>query len=156
MKKTWLHAIIWILGFEIIGALLGLMTKDNIASWYQFLHKSNLTPPAVVFSILWPILYAMVALAGHSLWQQRRDPDAKIALYFYSAQLIMNWAWTPLFFQMHYIGFSFVWILILTVLTIITLYLTEKKFKFSCCMLVIYCLWLVFASYLNGRIWLLN
>jgi len=156
MKKIGLQAIIWILIFEGIGLLLGWITKNNIESWYQFLHKSDLTPPAYVFSIVWPILYAMIALSGLSLWKQRKDPDAKIALYCYSVQLVMNWAWTPLFFQMHYIGFSFIWILILTVLTLITIYLTEKKFKFVCLMLVIYCLWLVFASYLNGRIWLLN
>ncbi|MFA6303440.1 MAG: TspO/MBR family protein [Legionella sp.] len=156
MKKNWAQAIIWIVAFQVVGLVLGLLTKDNIMSWYQYLNKSNLTPPSIAFSIVWPILYVMIALAGYSLWRQRKDPDAKIALYFYSAQLIMNWLWTPLFFQLHYIGFSFVWILILTLLTLITIYLTRNKFKFACLMLVPYFLWLLFASYLNGTIWLLN
>lgn len=156
MKKNWAQAIIWIVAFQIIGLVLGLLTKDNIMSWYQYLNKSNVTPPSIAFSIVWPILYVMIALAGYSLWRQRKDPDAKIAFYFYSAQLIMNWLWTPLFFQLHYIGLSFVWILILTLLTLITIYLTRKKFKFACLMLVPYFLWLLFASYLNGTIWMLN
>ena len=156
MRKTWIQAIIWILVFQVIGLILGLMTKDNILSWYQLLHKSYLTPPALVFSIVWPILYVMIALAGYSLWRQRKEPGAKIALYFYSAQLLMNWAWTPLFFQLHYIGLSFIWILILSLLTLITIFLTKQKFKFACYMLVPYFLWLLFASYLNGSIWMLN
>lgn len=156
MKKTWSQAIIWILILQVIGLMLGLMTKDNILSWYQLLHKSSLTPPPLLFSIVWPILYIMIALAGSSLWRQRNDPNAKLAFYFYSAQLIMNWIWTPLFFQLHYIGFSFVWILTLTLLTLITIYLTKKKFKFACLMLVPYFLWLLFASYLNGTIWMMN
>lgn len=156
MKKTWLEAIVWILILQVIGLALGLMTKDNIVSWYQLLHKSSLTPPSLTFSIVWPILYVMIALAGYSLWRQRKYHDAKIAFYFYSVQLIMNWAWTSLFFQLHYIGFSFVWILILTLLTLITICLTRKKFKFACFMLVPYFLWLMFASYLNGTIWMMN
>lgn len=156
MKKNWAQAIIWVVAFQVIGLILGLLTKDTIMSWYQYLNKSNLTPPSIAFSIVWPILYVMIALAGYSLWRQRKDPDAKIALYFYSAQLLMNWLWTPLFFRLHYIGLSFVWILILTLLTLITIYLTRKKFTFACLMLVPYFLWLLFASYLNGTIWMLN
>ena len=156
MKKTGSQAIIWILIFQIIGLTLGLMTKNNIMSWYQLLHKSELTPPSVVFSIVWSILYTMIALAGYSLWKQRNDHDARIALYYYGAQLIMNWIWTPLFFQFHYIGFSFLWILIIILLTFITLYLTKNKFKFAWFMLAPYFLWLIFASYLNGIIWIMN
>lgn len=156
MKIKWSQAIIWILVLQVIGLTLGVMTKDNIASWYQLLHKSPLTPPSLIFSIVWPILYVMIALAGYFLWSRRKDPDAKIAFYFYSTQLIMNWAWTPLFFQLHCLGLSFIWILFLTLLTLITIYLTKTKFKFACYMLVPYFLWLIFASYLNGTIWMMN
>jgi tryptophan-rich sensory protein len=156
MKKEWIKMIVWIVVFQLIGLSLGLITQDNILSWYKLLHKSSLTPAPLVFSIVWPILYAMLALAGQSLWQQRSDHDARIALYFYGSQLLMNWSWTPLFFGLHYIGLSFVWILLLNILTLINIYLTKDKFKFACLMLVPYFLWLIFASYLNGMIWLLN
>ncbi len=58
--------IIWIAAFQSIGFLLGMMTKDNLGPWYQELLKSSLNPPGFVFSIVWPILYVLLALlAGH-------------------------------------------------------------------------------------------
>ena len=146
----------WIIVFQLVGYLLGTMTQVNVATWYQALHKSSLTPPAIVFPIVWSILYVMIALSGWSLWQQRQHPKAKMALGFYSAQMILNWAWSPLFFNFHLIALSFYCIILITLLTLITMLLTKNNFKFSSIMLLPYLIWLIFASYLNGVLWMLN
>lgn len=155
MTKKILRLIGWIFIFQLIGYILGHITQVNMA-WYQTLHKSNLTPPGFVFSIVWIILYVMIALAGWWLWQQRRKPNAKVVLLFYWAQMLMNWAWTPLFFYFHFISLSFYWIISITILTLITLIISKDKFKFSSMMLIPYFLWLLFAGYLNGVILMLN
>lgn len=146
----------WIFVFQLVGYFLGQITQVNIDTWYSSLHKSNLTPPAIVFPIVWSILYAMIALSGWSLWQQRQHRKAKIALIFYSAQMILNWSWSPLFFNFHLIALSFYCIISIALLTLITIFLTKNNFKFSSIMLVPYFIWLLFASYLNGVIWMLN
>ena len=156
IKKDWIHLVIWILVFEGIGLILGLLTNHHIHTWYDGLNKSNLTPPAVVFSIVWPILYACLAITGWVLWRQRSKPEIRPTLYCYIAQLLMNWAWTPLFFQLHWIGFSFFWIWMLTFLTLITIYLMKKNNNRLFFLLIPYFVWLLFATYLNGIIWVLN
>ena len=103
MLKKLLGMFTWILAFQLVGYFLGHVTQINIDTWYSTLHKSNLTPPAIVFPIVWSILYAMIALSGWSLWQQRQHPKAKIALGFYSVQMILNWSWSLLFFHFHLI-----------------------------------------------------
>ena len=148
--------IAWILVFQFVGYVLGTITQVNIATWYQTLHKSSLTPPAIVFPIVWTILYAMIAVSGWSLWQQREHPRAKKALRFYSAQMILNWAWSPLFFNYHLIALSFFCIILIALLTLITILLTLNNFKFSSIMLIPYFIWLMFAGYLNSVLWMLN
>lgn len=99
--------------FSVDRIFLGIMTQANIPSWYNGLHKSTLTPPGWVFSLVWSLLYALLAIVGFMLWQNRSKPQIKTILNLYLVQLIMNWAWTPLFFHLHWIGFSFLWILLM-------------------------------------------
>jgi len=155
LKKT-KGIIVWIIFFQIVGYFLGVLTQVNIATWYQTLHKSSFTPPSIVFPIVWSILYTMIALSGWYLWQHRKQPKARKALGLYSAQMFLNWSWSPLFFNLHHIALSFYCIILITLLTLITILVTKNNFKFSSIMLIPYFIWLIYASYLNGVIWLLN
>lgn len=74
-----------------------MLTQANIPSWYEGLNKSGLTPPGPVFSIVWSILYALLAIVGWVLWCSRNESEMRSVFYLYSVQMLMNWAWTPLF-----------------------------------------------------------
>ena len=156
MRNHWMNRLMWIISFEIIGGFLGYLTQSNIHSWYEGLHKSTLTPPPIVFSIVWPILYALLAIVGARLWQERKNPALRPAIYCYTLQLFMNWTWTTIFFQLHWIGIGFVWIVLLAYVTLATIYLIKDNMQRTWMLLVPYVLWLMFASYLNGVIWLGN
>ncbi len=149
-------ALLWIVVFQIIGFFSGRIAQHDILSWYPFLHKSSLTPPDIVFPIVWFILYCMLAISGYSLWQHRHQQKAKLALIFYGLQVVLNWAWTPLFFYFHWIAASFYCITAIIILTLITIIITRHEYKLSCVMLIPYLIWLVFAGYLNAVIWILN
>lgn len=149
-------ALLWIMVFQIIGYCLGMITQYDIVSWYPTLRKSTLTPPDIVFPIVWFILYCMLAVSGYVLWQYRHQPKAKLALVFYVLQILLNWAWAPLFFYFHWIGVSFFCITAIIILTLITILITCKTYKLSCVLLIPYFIWLLFAGYLNAVIWILN
>lgn len=155
-KKNWLHPVIWILIFEAIGFILGIVTKNQIHGWYDGLTKSNLTPAPIVFSVVWSVLYALLAIISWSLWQHSEKPSIRPTLYCFFMQLLMNFAWTPLFFQLHWIGFSFLWLGILTCLTLVTIYLMKKNNNRLFFLLTPYFVWLLYATFLNGEIWLNN
>ena len=156
MLKKLTGIIGWIISFQLISFFLGHITQVDVATWYQTLHKSSLTPPGIVFPIVWSILYVMIALSGWSLWQHRKEPKAKMALVFYSIQMILNWSWSPLFFNFHLIGLSFCCIIFIALFTLITIFLTKKNYKLSSYMLIPYFTWTIFAGYLNGALWMLN
>ncbi|AMP91291.1 TspO/MBR family protein [Legionella pneumophila] len=155
-KKSWMGLLIWIITFEAIGFFLGMLTQANIPSWYLGLNKSNLTPPGPVFSIVWSILYALLAITGWVLWRSRNESEMRSIFYLYSVQMLMNWAWTPLFFVLHWTGLSFLWILVMAGLTGLLIFSLINKKKSLAVLLLPYLIWLLFAAYLNGMIWLLN
>ena len=126
MSKKTFEILGWVLFFQIVGYFLGLITQENSTSWYQMLNKSSLTPPVIVFPIVWSILYATLAFVAYSLWQNRSESLIKLSLGLYAAQMLMNWIWTPLFFYFHFIAFSFFWIVMMAILTLITIYLTKE------------------------------
>ncbi|WP_082060410.1 TspO/MBR family protein [Legionella hackeliae] len=132
------------------------MTKNNIYPWYENLIKSNLTPPPLVFSIVWPILYLLLAIPGFLLWVNYRQGRLRLAFYVYWIQMILNWVWTPLFFKFHLIELSFYVLLLLALLTLVIIYLARNRLKAVSWILFPYFIWLLFAIYLNGTIVVLN
>lgn len=154
--KEWIKLIIWIVAFETIGFFLGMLTQANIHSWYEKLNKSALTPPGPVFSIVWSILYALIAIVGWALWQNRNSIKSKRLIYLYFIQLLMNWVWTPFFFYLHWLGFSFLWIILIVCINGVIIISIKNEKKEIALTLIPYFIWLIFAAYLNGVIWALN
>lgn len=133
-----------------------MLTQANIPSWYEGLNKSGLTPPGPVFSIVWSILYALLAIVGWVLWCSRNESEMRSVFYLYSVQMLMNWAWTPLFFVLHWTGLGLLWILVMAGLTGLLILSLKNKEKSIAILLLPYLVWLLFAAYLNGVIWILN
>lgn len=149
-------ALVWIIVFQAIGYLLGRFTQDNVITWYSTLNKSSLTPPDIVFPIVWFILYCMLAVAGYLLWQHRHESKGRLALGFYFSQLLLNWAWTPLFFYFHWVGISLLCLVAIIILTLLTIFIARNTYRLSAILMVPYFIWLLFAGYLNAMVWILN
>jgi len=149
-------ALIWVIVFQVISYISGSVTQQGLASWYPTLHKSLLTPPGIVFPIVWFILYCMLALSGYLLWQARKEPKARLAFKFFVLQTLLNWSWSPLFFYLHWVGISFFCIIAMLILTFTLMLITRRHYPLSFKLLIPYFIWLIFAGYLNAVIWILN
>ncbi len=148
--------VLWIALFESIGFLMGLVTQANIYPWYEQLNKSVLTPPGFVFSIVWTFLYVILAVIAWNLSTESQAYSKQIKLLF-ALQTLMNWVWTPLFFGLHCLIFSAVWLISLTCLNALLIIKLKKSQHHSIAWLLSpYLLWLIFASYLNVLTALMN
>lgn len=143
-----MNLIFWLVLFESIGFLLGLLTQANIYPWYQHLNQSSLTPPGYIFSIVWTLLYALLAIIAWILSGHNKRSSKTVTLLF-ALQMLMNWAWTPLFFGLHWLIFSAFWLVSLTGLNVILIIKAKQTDKTIAWLLSPYLLWLLFASYLN-------
>ena len=139
-----------------MGGLSALLTKDNMIA-FEYIRKPALTPPAAVFPIVWTILYALMGIASYLVITSGASAqDKKSALQFYALQLIFNFFWSIVFFNLEAYLFAFVWLLILWLLIIIT---TVKFFRISKTagfLFLPYLIWVSFAAYLNYGVYRLN
>jgi tryptophan-rich sensory protein len=131
---------------SVIGSLANIFISSD--SWYVDLVKSPLNPPSFVFGIVWPILYALMAFVSF----KSADKIWKL----FVPQLILNAAWSWMFFFMHAPLLALINISILIFLNQKILVILKIESKLLFWLYVPYVLWLSFAAFLNASIVFLN
>lgn len=140
--------LFFLLNFAAL-ALGGLSTASGVSSdWYLQLNKAPWTPPGWVFGAAWTTIMICFSLYLAVLWP--RVDNKQLFLILFSLQWILNVGWNPLFFSLHNLVWSFVVIIVLTLLVgslwIVYLPLGKK----TSLLLLPYFIWLLIASSLNG------
>ncbi len=130
----------------------------NSSGTFDNIEKPFLTPPSFVFPIAWTILYVLMGISSYLIYTSptASNKDKKIALTLYLVQLIFNFLWTPIFFNLNLYFLSFIWIVILIILVILMIFSFYKVSKPAAFLQIPYLIWLVFAGYLSYSIYLLN
>ena len=140
-----------------VGALSALFTRGNM-DIYDRIQTPPLTPPGILFPIVWSILYTLMGISSAIIYTKGKDENIPVydALRIYAIQLVVNFFWSIIFFNLEAFLFAFLWILLLWVLIIVMI----KKFyeidKTAAYLQIPYLLWVTFAAYLNFAIFLLN
>lgn len=137
--------------FGVIGALLGGGTSQI----YSTLNKPPLSPPGIVFPIVWSILYLLMGIGAYFLSNERKVEISKL-LKIYWIQLILNALWPLVFWRLQ--AFWLATVIIIAILFLVV-WLTLEAFKInklSSYMFIPYIVWLLFALYLNIGIAVLN
>ncbi len=140
---------------QAVGLVSGLLIKDGIKA-FENMPKPALTPPEIVFPIVWVILYLLMGIGAARIWENKGNGKRKYALTLYVIQLVFNFFWGIIFFNLQQYGFAYFWILILLVL-IANMLLEFKNIDMWAAIINIpYLLWVLFATYLNYGTWMLN
>ena len=137
----------------IVGGIVSLIISGNID--YTSLKQPPLSPPSWLFPIAWSILYLLMGISYY-LFQNNVWKNKTTEALVYYAQLFVNALWSIFFFNLKWRLFSIFWIIILLILVLITILLFNKKYKTSAYLLIPYLIWLVYATYLNIGVYLLN
>ena len=147
--------IIAILIPEAVG-LLSSLFAGNIGEAYKSYTQPPLSPPGIVFPIVWVILYALMGIASYIVYEESRGDKRKEALTFYGLQLLFNFVWPIFFFRFEAYWISVVIIVVLLIFVIITALKFKEISGAAFWLLVPYILWLLFATYLNIGVAVLN
>ncbi len=154
--KNWQKLLVSVVGCELVGVVSTPFTLRAIPEWYSTLNKPFFSPPNWLFGPVWTLLYLMMGVSIYLIWKQKQNTNTRKAIELFSAQLFLNFLWTPAFFGLHSPSFG--------LLVIITMWFailkTIKKFlsvnKTAGYLLVPYILWVSFATLLNLAIFVLN
>ena len=156
MKRNWKTYLLWIALAEGVGLLAGWLTREGTDFYKEFVEKPMLAPPAILFPIVWGILYALM---GFGAARVRLTPPAKersVGLNLFVSQLIVNFFWSLIFFNLMAYGFALVWLGLLWVLILWMIFAFWKSDRLAAWLQIPYLLWVSFAGYLNWGVWVLN
>ncbi|MDF1826183.1 MAG: tryptophan-rich sensory protein [Verrucomicrobiales bacterium] len=155
--KLWLKILLCVIAISVSGAAGAIWTGSSLKDWYALLEKPPGVPPGWIFGPVWTILYLMMGVSLALFWHEAESgPEKRTALIWFFGQLVLNLAWTPVFFGMHQIGVALLVIAVLLVTILITLILFRRGHKPAGRLLIPYAIWVGYATYLNAGYWVLN
>ena len=155
--SSFLKLIIAIVVCELAGGIGSLFTISAISTWYTTLAKPSLNPPGWIFGPVWTTLYLLMGIAAFLVWNKGWDrKDVRKALGVFLLQLVLNAAWSIIFFGLHSPLWAFVDLVAMWLAIVWTITLFYKISKPAMWLLLPYILWVSFAGYLNYSIWILN
>ncbi|MBQ2935946.1 MAG: tryptophan-rich sensory protein [Lachnospiraceae bacterium] len=140
----------------LIGSLSAFLTRDSMTTFSRVI-KPPLSPPGILFPIVWTVLYALMGIASYLIISSdAAKEDVQNAIFVYALQLGINFFWSIFFFNLQWYLFSFFWLLLLWTFILYTIVVFYRISKPAAYLLIPYLLWVTFAGYLNLGIAILN
>ena len=142
-------------GFDLGKRLYGLgylsanwgINQEN-AAWFDSI-KPAITPPNLVFAIVWNILYFFIAVSLFLAWQAGGGYHRKLLVYAYGTNLFFNFIWTYIFFEMRNPLLAFADIILVLASIILIMRVDEEISKEAFQLMVPYLIWILFAIIIN-------
>ena len=136
-----------------VGTAAGLITAPAVTDWYLTLSKPSWTPPSWLFAPAWTVLYIMMAIAAWLVW---KAGNATTAMILFFAQLLLNFAWSVLFFGARSPGLGLIDVTAMWLAIAATIFAFAMKSRLAAFLMVPYLCWVSFAGALNAAIFMMN
>lgn len=155
-KKTWKPYVWGILFVKAVGALSGWLSRDGMKLYTETVSQPPLSPPPILFPIVWGILYALMGISAARIYLSPPSPARSRGLNLFVLQLVLNFFWSLIFFNAQAFLFAFFWLLLLWLLVLGMILVFKQIDPLAGWLQIPYLLWLTFAAYLNLSVWYLN
>jgi translocator protein len=144
-------------GILFLGFFSGVLAGSGGGNpWFMGLEKPAIYPPPQVFGIVWTALYILMALALTLVVTARGARGRGLAIAAFVVQLLLNLAWSPLFFGAHQLMPALVLLGVLDLAVIATVLLFRRVRPLAAWLLLPYLAWALFATALNWQFLELN
>ena len=149
-------ALALLVAATLLTAAIGASASIDAKTFYASLVQPPWAPPAAVFGPVWSLLYATMCAAAWLVVRQGGLPAARPAMRWYAAQLLLNAAWTWLFFRWHHGAAAFAEVLVLLAAVALTARSFWRVRPLAGALMLPYLAWVCFASALTFATWRLN
>jgi translocator protein len=150
----------WIVAPPILvalGSLSGLLSNSGYGNaWFDALAKPAFMPPGWAFPLAWTLLYMLMGIALGLVIDRRASPQRTRALGLFALQMLLNLAWSPLFFGAHQARAGLWLIVALDLAVLATIAAFARVRPAAAVLLLPYAGWLILATTLNAEIVRLN
>ncbi len=155
-RTRWIGLIIFIAICLAAGGLGAIATTPEIDGWYKTIARPSWNPPDWIFGPVWTTLYVLMAIAAWLVWKPAGFKAAAMPLTLFAIQLLLNIAWSWIFFRLHEPGWAFAEVVVLWLAIVATTVTFFRCSTIAGWLLVPYVAWVSFASVLNFAIWQMN
>ncbi len=156
MNEKWKKLLICIAVPLVVGGLSAWLSRGGMRG-FAALDKPPLSPPGWLFPVVWTILFVLMGVASYLVLTSGRDQRTTgRALRLYGVQLVVNFFWSIIFFELSLYLFAFLWLVLLWVLILATALRFYRISPAAGHLMIPYLLWVTFAGYLNFGVYLLN
>ena len=156
-RGIWKKALITVPLIVIVGGLMGFVSNSGFANdWYAPLAKPSFQPPGWAFGVVWTTLYTMMGIALAAILNEPKSAQRSRGLALFAVQLVLNFAWSPIFFGGGMIDVALLVMLAMNVLVTATIISFWKVRPLAGALLIPYLLWLCLATALNHETGRLN
>ncbi len=140
-----------------VGGLAAFFTRNSM-DIYKTIDRPPLSPPSILFPIVWTILYVLMGISAALVYNKRgvNYSQVSVSLSVYAISLFLNFWWSIIFFNARMYLFAFIWIILLIISVALTIYKYWSISKPAAILQIPYLLWTLFAAYLNFGIYILN
>lgn len=152
MSTSSILALLGFLAASFVAASSGAVFRPT--AWYTTIEKPRWTPPNWVFPLVWSVLYLAIAVAGWLVW--RKVGLAPLPFGAFAAQLVLNAAWSALFFGLRRPDAAFADLVLLWIAILVTLVLFAGIDGIAALLFVPYLAWVTTAGALNLSVWRRN
>jgi len=139
-----------------LGAIAGMFTSQSVPEWYATLNRPSFNPPNWIFGPVWTTLYILMGISFFLIWKQEASKDRNRAILIFLLQLLLNFAWSFIFFYFNMIGLALVEIILLWISIVMMLIVFYKIKPTASYINILYLLWVTFATVLNASYYFLN
>ena len=153
-KRSFWPYVIFIFLALLTGGLATLVSLDGMKA-YRFRPQSPLTPPPVVFSVVWSVLYILLGVSA-ALIYVAPPRGLKDQHLFFAGTLLLNFLWPVLFFALGLRLAALVTLLVMLALAVGTIVRDRSISPLAAWLQLPYALWLCFAFYLNLTAYQMN
>lgn len=137
-----------------IGTISGLLTANSV-DVYKTLNLPELSPPSILFPIVWTILYILMGISLY-LVLLKRDTDIRLPIAIFVVQFALNFIWSPIFFTYGEYLLAFIMIVVMWILVLAMILTFRKIDPIAGYLQVPYLVWLIIAGYLSYSVYVLN
>ncbi len=155
MRKNFKSYVFFILVSLGTGLLSALLTMGNM-NLYREITRPPLSPPAILFPIVWTVLYILTGVGAAMVHTRAHPGTAGPVLAVFFLQLAVNFFWSLIFFNLRAWLWAFVWLLILWGLIFVMIKRFGTVSPLAAKLQLPYLLWVTFAGYLTLAIYILN
>jgi translocator protein len=151
------YALVTVPLILLLGIASGQVSDSGYGNpWFDALEKPGFMPPGWAFGAAWTLLYIMLGLVLAMILHARGARGRGLVIGLFVFQLLLNFAWSPVFFGFHELGWALGLIAAMILLSAAAAVLMWPIRKAAALLMIPYLAWLCFAAALNYRIIELN